>query len=53
MIKDVVIIVITIVKLCHQPGFVSVPAAATIVAQVIGSETLWKMHQLDTNQVQY
>ncbi|XP_029200545.2 protein arginine N-methyltransferase 7-like isoform X1 [Acropora millepora] len=34
-----------------EPGFVSVPAAATIVAQVIGSETLWKMHQLDTNQI--
>lgn len=29
----------------------SVPAAATIYAQVVGSETLWNMHQLNPQQV--
>lgn len=29
----------------------SVPAAATIYAQVVGSEALWNMHQLNPQQV--
>lgn len=33
-----------------EPGFVSVPAAATIYAQVIGSDALWSMHQLNPQQ---
>ena len=35
----------------YQPGFVSIPAAATIYVQVIGSEALWNMHQFDSKQV--
>ncbi|KAL9975281.1 hypothetical protein ACROYT_G012431 [Oculina patagonica] len=34
-----------------EPGFVSVPAAATIYAQVVGSEALWNMHQLNPQQM--
>lgn len=34
-----------------EPDFVSVPAAATVYAQVVGSESLWNMHQLDAKQI--
>lgn len=34
-----------------QPGFVSVPAAATIYVQVFGSKALWSMHQLNPKQM--
>jgi len=34
-----------------EPGFISVPAAATIYVQVIGSEALWNMHQLNPKQM--
>ena len=34
-----------------QPGFVSVPAAATIYIQAVSSKALWDMHQLNPNMV--
>ncbi|XP_073232579.1 protein arginine N-methyltransferase 7-like [Porites lutea] len=34
-----------------EPGFVSVPAAASVYVQVFGSEALWNMHQLNPKHI--
>ena len=49
--SQIVLMELDIIFTFLQPGFVSVPAAASVYVQVFGSEALWNMHQLNPKHV--